>query len=113
MKNLFQTLRFKLLFWYILSLILLGFFIILTVHIYQYKYSIQILGLLFFILALVGFITIYKITQSLISLSFQIRQISSKTLDKRIVSIKGNDEIGQLAQAFNELIDRLDKAFKR
>ena len=111
MKNLFQTLRFKLLFWYILSLILLGFFIILTVHIYQYKYSIQILGLLFFILALVGFITIYKITQSLISL--QIRQISSKTLDKRIVSIKGNDEIGQLAQAFNELIDRLDKAFKR
>jgi len=113
MKNLFQTLRFKLLFWYILSLILLGFFIILTVHIYQYKYSIQILGLLFFILALVGFITIYKITQSILDLSSQIKQISSKNLNKRVIATKSDDEIGRLAGAFNELLDRLDKAFKR
>lgn len=47
------------------------------------------------------------------SLSFQIRQVSSKTLDKRITSVKGNDEIGKLAESFNELLDRLDKAFKR
>lgn len=42
-----------------------------------------------------------------------MRQISSKTLEKRVTSIKGNDEIGQLAISFNELLDRLDKAFKR
>jgi len=42
-----------------------------------------------------------------------MRQISSKTLDKRITSIKGSDEIGQLAKSFNELLNRLDKAFNR
>lgn len=113
MKTIFQTLRFRLLFWYISSLIFLGAVIIITVHIVQYKYSVEvIIGLLFF-LAIIGFVAVYKITQSLISLSFQIQHISSKTLDKRITSVKGNDEIGQLAQTFNELLDRLDKAFKR
>jgi signal transduction histidine kinase len=113
MKNLFQTLRFKLLFWYILSLAFLGAFIILTIHILQYKYSVQLIVGLFFLLAIIGFVVVYKITHSITFLSFQMRQISSKTLDKRITSIKGSDEIGQLAQTFNELLDRLDKAFRR
>lgn len=113
MSNLFQTLRFRLLFWYMISLAFLGIFIILTIHILQYKYSAQLIIALFFLLATIGFIAVYKITQSIISLSFQIRKVSSKTLDKRITSIKGNDEIAQLAESFNELLDRLDKAFTR
>ena len=113
MRNAFQSLRFRLLFWYILSLVFLGAFIVLTVHILQYKYSSQLIFGLFFIFAVIGFVVIYKITQSLNFLSTQMRQISSKTLEKRVTSIKGNDEIGQLAISFNELLDRLDKAFKR
>lgn len=113
MKNIFQTLRFKLFFWYILSLAFLGAFIIITIHILQYKYSVELIIGLFFLLSIIGFGVVYKITQSIISLSSQMQQISSKTLDKKITSIKGSDEIGQLAQTFNELLDRLDRAFKR
>lgn len=108
-----NSLKFKLFFWYIVSLTLLGFFIILTVHIYQYKYSVYILGMLFLILSVVGFITIYRITQSITNLSLQIRQISSKNLDKRISSTKTDDEIGELGKSFNELLNRLETAFKR
>lgn len=108
-----NSLRFKLFFWYVVSLALLGFFIILTVHIYQYKYSAYVLGVLFLILSVIGFITIYRITKSITNLSNQISQISSKNLDKRISSTNDNDEIGELGLAFNNLLDRLDKAFKR
>src|SRR3989339_141063 len=113
MRHVFQTLRFKLLFWYLLSLVILGVFIILTIHILQYKYSVQLKIGLFILLAIIGFVVVYKITQTITFLSFQMRQISSKNLDKKITSIKGNDEIGQLANSFNGLLDRLDKAFKR
>ncbi|MEK7078773.1 MAG: ATP-binding protein [Patescibacteria group bacterium] len=113
MKNVFQSLRFRLLFWYVLSLGFSCVFMILTVHILQYKYSAQLILGLFFLFAVIGFVVVYNITQSLNFLSTQMRQITSKTLDKRITLIKGNDEIGQLANAFNELLDRLDKAFKR
>ena len=108
-----NSLRFKLFFWYVISLALLGFFIVLTVHIYQYRYSVYVLGGLFLILSMVGFATIYHITQSIINLSSQIHQISSKNLDKRISPSKNDDEIGELGRSFNELLDRLDVAFKR
>lgn len=108
-----NSLRFKLFFWYLISLILLGFFIVLTVHIYQYKYSTYVLSGLFILLAAIGFATIYTITQSIINLSSQIRQISSKNLDTRIPLSKNDDEIGDLGKSFNELLDRLDVAFKR
>ena len=108
-----NSLRFKLFFWYVISLALLGFFIVLTVHIYQYRYSVYVLGGLFLILSMVGFATIYHITQSITNLSSQIHQISSKNLDKRISPSKNDDEIGELGRSFNELLDRLDVAFKR
>ncbi len=108
-----NSLRFKLFFWYVISLALLGFFIVLTVHIYQYKYSAYVLGGLFLILSIVGFATIYNITQSISNLSSQIRQISSQNLDKRISSTKNGDEIAELGSSFNDLLDRLDTAFKR
>jgi signal transduction histidine kinase len=113
MKQLFQTLRFRLIFWYVLSLAFLAIFIIFTIHILQYKYGPQLIVLLFFFLAVIGFMVVYNITQSLTILSSVMRQVSSKTLDKRITSIKSNDEIGHLALTFNELLERLDKAFKR
>lgn len=108
-----KSLRFKLFFWYVVSLALLALFIILTVHIYQYKYSTYILTGLFLILSLIGYITIFKITKSLTDLTSQIRQISSKNLEKRIPVVKRDDEIGELSLTFNEMLDRLDKAFKR
>jgi len=113
MKKQSQSLRFKLFFWYLLSLILLGFFIILTVHIYQYKYSIYVLATLFLVLSMVGFVTIHKFTRSLHNLSSQIRQISSRNLDKRITAITGDGEIDELAATFNDLLSRLDTAFKQ
>lgn len=109
----YKSLTFKLFFWYVISLLLLGFFIILTVHIYQYEYSAWVLGVLFLILSIIGFLMIYRITRSLTDLSLQIRQISSKNLEKRIHSIKSDDEIGELSLTFNDLLDRLDTAFKR
>src|SRR3989338_8199844 len=108
-----NSLKFKLFFWYIVSLLLVGFFIILTVHIYQYKYSAFVLSVVFIILSGIGFITIYRITRSLTDLSSQMRQITSKNLDKRISSLKSDDEIGELGKTFNDLLDRLDIAFKR
>ncbi|MBI4973586.1 HAMP domain-containing histidine kinase [Candidatus Roizmanbacteria bacterium] len=113
MKIFFQSLRFRLLFWYILSLAFLGTFIVLTVHILQYKYSTQLIIGLFILLAIIGFIAVYRITRSIGFLSSQMMKVSSKTLDKRVTSFKGNDEIAQLAKTINELLDRLDKAFKR
>lgn len=113
MKKLKNSLRYRLFFWYILSLLFLGFFIILTVHIYKLPYSNTLLALVFLILSIVGFVIIYRFTKSLISLTSQIKLISSKNLSERIFIIKGNDEISELAITFNELLDRLDKAFKR
>jgi signal transduction histidine kinase len=95
------------------SLALLGFFIILTVHIYQYKHSGYVLAVLFLILSLIGLATIYRITQSITNLSSQISQISSKNLDRRISLENSDDEIGRLSHSFNNLLDRLDSAFKR
>ncbi len=113
MKNLFRTLRVRLLAWYIASLAVLGVFIIETIHIIQYRYSVELIVLLFFILAAVGSLIIYRFTGSLSRLSSQIRQINSRNLDKRITAGKGDDEIGELASSFNGLLDRLDTAFRR
>ena len=113
MKRIKNSLRYSLFFWYILSLLFLGFFIVLTIHIYQLPYSNFILCIVFFTLSIIGFIIIYNFTKSLTSLSSRIKLISSKNLDERIINVKGSDEISQLAVAFNELLDRLDKAFKR
>lgn len=113
MKKLLGSLRFRLFFWYSLSLLFLGAFIILTIHILQYKYSPELIAVLFLLLAVTGFIVVYKITRSLTYLSAEMQHISSRTLDKRVTFVRGDDEIGQLARAFNELLDRLETAFHR
>ena len=113
MKNLKNSLKYRLFFWYILSLLFLGFFIVLTVHIYKLPYSNILLAIVFLLLSIVGFIIIYRFTKSLILLTSQIKLISSKNLENRITINSSNDEISELAITFNELLDRLDKAFKR
>lgn len=113
MKNLKSSLRYRLFFWYILSLLFLGFFIVLTVHIYKLPYSNLLLAIVFLILSIVGFIIIYRFTKSLILLTSQIKLISSKNLENRITINQENDEISELAITFNDLLDRLNKAFKR
>ncbi len=113
MKKPVDSLIKKLFFWYIGSLALLGIFIVLVVHVFAFKNGFYFILLLFLTLALLGFIIIYKITESLTYLSSRMRMISSKNLDERVDGIDSPDEIGELAQTFNQLLDRLHLAFKR
>lgn len=76
-------------------------------------YSTEIFLLLFIILAILGFFVVKKVTGSLTSLSEQIQLISSHNLDRHIKGIQSRDEIGELAKTFNDLMDRLNEAFKR
>ncbi|MCL5073741.1 MAG: HAMP domain-containing histidine kinase [Actinobacteria bacterium] len=73
----------------------------------------HILIILLVVLGIVEFVVIYKITKSITYLSTRIKLISSKNLEEKITDIKGEDEIGELATSFNNLLDRLNEAFKR
>lgn len=108
-----QSLRSRLFFWYLGSLLLLSIFFFLAVHIFAVPYGTDYFFALLLILAFIGFIIIYRITNSITSLSSQIKRISSKNLEQRIQSIHSNDEIGELANSFNSLLDRLHAAFDR
>ncbi len=109
----FKSLRNKLFGWYIGSILALSIFFYAVVHIVQYQYGTEIFFLLFFILAIIGFIIIYRITNDLTYLTGRIKKISLETLDERIEGIQREDEIGELSAAFNNLMNRLDEAFKR
>lgn len=113
MKKPVDSLIKKLFFWYVSSLALLAIFIVLVVHVFAFKNGFYFILLLFLTLALLGFIIIYKITESLTYLSSRMRMISSKNLDERVDGVDSRDEIGELAQTFNQLLDRLHLAFGR
>lgn len=113
MKKPYNSLIKKLFLWYVGSLTLVAIFIILVIHVFALKNGFYFILSLFLTLALFGFMIIYKITKSLTYLSSRIKMISSKNLDERISGIESNDEIGELARTFNELLDRLHLAFKR
>ncbi len=113
MTNFWKSLKFRLFLWYAGSLIAVITYFLLFVHFYAIPYGLHILVVLFIILAIVGFIIIYKITSSLTRLSSHMKIISDKNLGDRILGIKGENEIGELAKAFNNLLDRLNAAFKR
>ncbi len=113
MKKPFQSLKNNLFLWYITSLVLLGIFIILVVHVFAFKNGVYFIALLFLTLALFGFTIIYKITKTLTYLSSRMKMISEKNLDERILDIQRTDEIGELNHTFNDLLDRLHEAFKR
>ncbi len=113
MPKSYQSLKKRLFLWYVGSLLIVFVFTILVVHVFKLQNGFLFLTLLFLTLALLGFTIIYKITKSLTYLSSRIRMISSKNLDEQIVGIDSNDEIGELAKTFNQMIDRLNQAFKR
>lgn len=113
MKKKFQSLRIRLFLFYLGSLIILAIFFYTVVHIWTLPYSTNFFFALLTILAVAGFFIIYKITKSLTNLSSQIKLVSRETLDIRIKGITSQDEIGELAATFNNLLNRLDFAFKR
>lgn len=112
MKTL-KSLRAKLFLWYLGSLVLLTIIFFLFVHILAIPYGTDLFFAIFFILTFIGFIIIYKLTSALTYLSSKIKLISRKNLDQRILDIKSEDEIGELAYSFNNLLDRLNGSFIR
>src|SRR3989344_1590084 len=119
MNNLFplkiklKSIKYKLFLWYVASLLVLIAYILFFIHYYTVPHSIHILIVLFFILAIAEFIVVYKITKSITYLSTKIKSITSENLEEKINGIKSEDEIGELANSFNGLLDRLNEAFKR
>jgi signal transduction histidine kinase len=76
-------------------------------------FSTEFFFILLLVLAVSGFFIVKRLTSSPTDLSEQIKHISSRNLDKHIRGINSKDEIGELAKSFNDLLDRLNQAFKR
>ncbi len=108
-----KSIRNKLFFWYVTSLVSVTAFFYLGVHIFALPYGDVLFLFLLIALALEGLFIIRKMTGSLTKLSTQIKSITSKNLQEKISDIDSQDEIGELASSFNELLTRLDGAFKR
>ena len=108
-----QSLRGKLFIWYGGSLTIITIFFYFAIHIFSLPYGDFIFLLMILFLAIVGFIIIQKMTSGLTKLSSKIKTISSKNLSEKITWINHDDEIGELADSFNQLLDRLDEAFRR
>lgn len=108
-----MSLKTKLLVWYIGSLLLLAVFFYLVVHILALPHATHAFEVLLLVLAIVGFFIIHKITQSLTYLASEMKVITSENLDRKVKTIKGNDEIANLSKSFNSLLDRINEAFKR
>lgn len=109
----FKSLKVKLFLWYVSSLLAVIAYFLLFIHYYTLPYAIHILIGLFIILAIAQFIAVYKITKSITYLSSKMKLITSENLGEKITGVSSKDEIGELAQSFNNLLDRLYLAFKR
>ncbi|RJQ36960.1 sensor histidine kinase [Candidatus Microgenomates bacterium] len=113
MKINLKSLKTGLLLWYLGSLLIIALFFYIVIHILALPYGIYLFIGLLTILAILGLYLINRITGSLTYLSSRMKLISSKNLDERILDIKSKNEIGELAFTFNNLLDRLNDAFKR
>lgn len=111
--NLLRSLKTKLFLWYLGSLLILTLVFFLFVHYWASPYGIDLFFIIFLILTIIGFITVYKIISSLVYLSQRMEMITRKNLDERILDIRRKDEIGELVLTFNRLLDRINEAFKR
>ena len=107
----FKNLRGKLFFWYITSLITVTAFFYFAVHIYSLPYRNIIFFALLIFLALEGFFIVRKMTDGLSKLSSKIKTITSKNLSEKVIDIESEDEIGELASAFNQLLDYLKRSY--
>src|SRR3989344_3436446 len=108
-----KSIRSKLFFWYATSLVSITAFFYLAVHIFALPYGNLLFLILLIALALEGLFIIRKMTNGLLKLSSKIKTITSKNLNEKITDIDSDDEIGELADSFNQLLTRLDEAFKR
>lgn len=109
----FKTFRGRLFFWYATSLVTISAFFYLAIHIFRLPYGNILFFLLLLALALEGFFIIRKLTDELAQLSSKIKSITSKNLNEKVTDIDSEDEIGEMADSFNQLLSRLDEAFKR
>ncbi len=109
----FKSLKSKLFFWYATSLIAVAAYFFLGIHIFNLPFGLQIFFILLLVLAIEGLIIVRKITNPLTKLTTKIKTITSKNLSERIGLSSTDDEIGDLATSFNELLNRLDESFKR
>ncbi|MEK7065548.1 MAG: HAMP domain-containing sensor histidine kinase [Patescibacteria group bacterium] len=108
-----KSIRSKLFFWYATSLVSVTAFFYLAVHIFALPWGNLIFLLLLLALALEGLIIIRKMTDGLTALSTKVKSITSKNLSEKVTDIDSDDEIGELAHSFNQLLTRLDGAFTR
>ncbi|MBI2338095.1 HAMP domain-containing protein [Candidatus Daviesbacteria bacterium] len=108
-----KSIKTRLFLWYIGSLMIVIAYFLLFIHYFTLPYAIHILIGIFIILAIAQFITLFKITKSISTLSSKIKLISSENLEEKITGTFGEDEIGELTHSFNSLLDRLHQAFKR
>lgn len=107
------SIRGRLFLWYATSLLSITAFFYLAVHILTLPYGNILFFVLLLALALEGFYIIRKMTDTLTTLSSRIKTITSESLSEKITGIESEDEIGELARSFNQLLDRLYEAFKR
>ncbi len=113
MKNLTKSLKGKLIVWYTGSILLIAVYFWFGVHILSIPYGSEIFIALLILLSFVGFLLIKKITESLSALTKKVRTISSTNLNERLTVEDPDNEIGQLALSFNELLNRLEDSFSR
>lgn len=108
-----MSLKTKLLIWYIGSLVLVAIFFYLFVHILALPHATHAFEILLVILGIVGYFILSNIIKSLTYLSSEMKQITSENLDRKVKTIKGNDELANLGKSFNNLLDRLNESFTR
>ncbi len=113
MKLPISSLQFRLYVWYFGSLILLSVYFYIIVHILMLPHSTHIFLLLLALMAMTGFLVIYRITQAINSLTKQIRTVTSNELNKRIQYVNGGEELNILADSFNHVLNNVDNAFRR
>lgn len=87
-------------------------YFLLFIHYYTIAYGIQILIFLFLLLGTIQFFIIYRFTNSISRFSSKIKKISSRNLEEKVEGFQ-EDEIGDLAKSFNNLLERLNEAFRR
>jgi signal transduction histidine kinase len=108
-----KSIRKQLLLWYIGSIAVIAFFFWFGVHVYMIEYGEEIFLGLLILLSIIGFLVIHSITNSLSTFSKKIKTISSTNLQERIHTKYKEKEIAELAQSFNELLERIENSFKR